>query len=129
MKRVSLDHIRARMAAGETVILRDMQIDFPMNANRTGWKDCYLSGDHALAALDDPQAAYGRYFAAMDIAFVENRVRKLATGPANSAYRTVVARNLPPLTVAGLVKQVNCPGLPYRLEYNYHLAQTFYDEG
>lgn len=65
----------------------------------------------------------------MDIAFVKNRVRKLATGPANSAYRTVVARNLPPLTVAGLVKQVNCPGLPYRHEYNYHLAQTFYDEG
>jgi vacuolar-type H+-ATPase subunit E/Vma4 len=124
----SLDHIRAKMAAGEKVLPWSLAIDFQPHINYRLWRDRYLSGEAAIAALNDPESAYERHFAAMDAEMLAHRQKKKDAQPANKAYRAFVARNLVPLTVDGLLEEAKCPGLPYPIEYNYHPAQKFYDQ-
>lgn len=87
-----------------------------------------LHGDAAIAALKNPQAAYEQHFAAMDAAIFEDKAKTRAAQNDNKAYKQFVALELEPLTFEGIYNKAKCPALPYRLEYNYHPAQTFYDE-
>ncbi|MDX6752136.1 hypothetical protein SH611_20205 [Geminicoccaceae bacterium 1502E] len=128
-RRAILALMREKIAAGMQIDTWPLEFTIPTVPTGVEWMRARtLTGEAALAAFADPASAYEQHVAAVDQAQVDHSAGLKAADSANRSYQRFVARELTPLTVAGLVGQRNCPGLPYPLEINYSPPETFYGE-